>query len=192
MFAYLSGTLSYSSPSLLYMDVGGVGYEVNISLHTYSRIQDATTCKLYTHVQILDDAWKIYGFADEAERDTFRKLISISGVGAGTARVILSSRTPSELEQIISSEDIKTLQSIKGIGAKTAQRIILELKGKLATATHSENPASAMHNTTREDALIALVNLGISKNMAEAAIKKLDNAANLSVEELIKQALRAL
>src|SRR5690606_20913539 len=150
-----------------------------------------STCKLYTHVQILDDAWKIYGFADEAERDTFRKLISISGVGAGTARVILSSRTPSELEQIISSEDIKTLQTIKGIGAKTAQRIILELKGKLAAATPDENQASAIHNTTREDALIALVNLGISKNMAEAAIKKLDNAANLSVEELIKQALRA-
>ncbi len=192
MFAYLNGTLSYKSPSLLHVDVKGVGYEVNITLQTFSKIQHADSCKLFTHLHVREDAWTIYGFADEVERDTFRKLIAINGVGAGTARIILSSMTPTELEQAVFVEDIKALERVKGIGGKTAQRIVLELKGKLISTKNMGDVAATPHNTIREDALIALVNLGISRAMAEGAIKKVDKASELSVEELIKQALRAL
>lgn len=190
MFAYLEGNLTYKSPSLLHLNVNGTGYEVNITLQTFSKIQHQDKCKLFTHLHIREDAWVIYGFAEDSERETFRKLIAVNGVGAGTARIILSSITPSELEQIIFSEDIKMLERVKGIGAKTAQRLVLELKGKL-TKNIGDNTV-VQHNTTQEDALIALVNLGISKPMAETAIRKLKNTSDLSVEELIKQALRAL
>lgn len=192
MFAYLQGVLQYKSPSLIHLDVNGVGYELNITLQTFSKIQHAESCRLYTHLHIREDAWTIYGFADETERDTFRKLIAINGVGAGTARIILSSLTPQELEQAIFSEDIKVLEKVKGIGAKTAQRIVLELKGKLALPKTSGEIIAGVHNTVKDDALIALVNLGIGKVIAEAAIKKIPNSQELTVEELIKQALRAL
>ena len=192
MFAYLEGKLTYRSPSLLHMNVGGVGYELNITLHTYSHIQQADHCRLYTHLQIREDAWVLYGFADEAEKATFRQLLGINGVGAATARIILSSLTADELFTIIAQEDTRALEKVKGIGAKTAQRIILELKGKLALPQSSSTLSHAKHNTTAEDALIALVNLGISKSIAEVAIKKIKDASALSVEELIKQALRAL
>lgn len=191
MFAYLEGALTYKSPSLLYMSVNGVGYELQITLQTYSKIQQKENCRLYTHLQIREDAWVLYGFADEQERLTFRQLLAISGVGAATARIILSSLTPEELARAIASEDARTLEKIKGIGAKTAQRIILELKGKLFGAKSADLP-HVVHNTTEEDALIALVNLGISRAVAESAIKKIGNASSLTVEELIKQALRVL
>lgn len=191
MFAYLEGNLTYKSPSLIYLSVNGVGYEVQITLHTYGKIQQLEHCRLYTHLQIREDAWVLYGFADEQERTTFRQLLSISGVGAATARIILSSLTPAELEKAISAEDVKTLEKVKGIGAKTAQRIILELKGKLANfSADSITISGKPHNTTLDDALIALVNLGISKAAAESALKKIQGAESLSVEELIKQALR--
>jgi Holliday junction DNA helicase RuvA len=192
MYAYLEGDLSYKSPSLLYMNIGGVGYEVNITLQTYSRIQALDKCRLYTHLQVREDAWVLYGFADEEERATFRQLLNISGVGAATARIILSSLTTDELERAVSGEDSRTLEKVKGIGAKTAQRIILELKGKLQKSKNTGLVSAPAHNTTQEDALIALVNLGINRGMAESAIKKIDNASSLTVEELIKQALRAL
>lgn len=191
MFAYLEGNLTYKSPSLIYLSVNGVGYEVQITLQTYGKIQQLEHCRLYTHLQIREDAWVLYGFADEQERTTFRQLLSISGVGAATARIILSSLTPAELEKAISAEDVKTLEKVKGIGAKTAQRIILELKGKLANfSADSITISGKPHNTTLDDALIALVNLGISKAAAESALKKIQGAESLSVEELIKQALR--
>lgn len=192
MFAYLEGDLVYKSPSLLYMGVHGVGYELNITLQTYAKIQTLDKCRLFTHLQVREDAWVLYGFADEDERTTFRQLLNISGVGAATARIILSSLTPDELERAVSGEDSKTLERVKGIGSKTAQRIILELKGKLVKQRHGGTQSVVIHNTTQEDALIALVNLGINRGMAEAAIKKIGNAAALTVEELIKQALRAL
>jgi|SRR5690606_32536724 Holliday junction DNA helicase RuvA len=191
MFAYLEGNLTYKSPSLIYLSVNGVGYEVQITLQTYGKIQQLEHCRLYTHLQIREDAWVLYGFADEQERTTFRQLLSISGVGAATARIILSSLTPAELEKAISAEDVKTLEKVKGIGAKTAQRIILELKGKLSNfSADSITISGKPHNTTLDDALIALVNLGISKAAAESALKKIQGAESLSVEELIKQALR--
>jgi Holliday junction DNA helicase RuvA len=192
MFAYLEGVLSYKSPSLLYLSINGVGYEVNITLQTFAKIQHLEKCRLYTHLQIREDAWVLYGFADEQERATFRQLLGINGVGAGTARIILSSLTPEELERAVATDDVKTLERVKGIGAKTAQRIVLELKGKLVNAKNMETSGVAVHNTTTQDALNALVNLGINRNMAESAIKKVKDASTLSVEELIKQALRVL
>ena len=192
MYAFIEGELVYKSPSLLYLSAGGVGYEVNITLQTYSHIVNETRCRLYTHLQVREDAWVLYGFADEEERATFRQLLNINGVGAATARIILSSLTTDELERAISLEDAKTLEKVKGIGNKTALRIILELKGKLLRQKNSSPLSVQKHNTIPEDALIALVNLGISKSLAENAIKKITNASSLSVEELIKQALRAL
>jgi holliday junction DNA helicase RuvA len=192
MFAYLEGNLVYKSPSLLYVDVHGVGYELNITLQTYAKIQSLDKCRLYTHLQVREDAWVLYGFADEEERATFRQLLNINGVGAVTARIILSSLTTDELERAVNSEDNRTLERVKGIGAKTAQRIILELKGKLTKSKNTASTSPVMHNTTQEDALIALVNLGINRGMAENAIKKIANASSLTVEELIKQALRVL
>lgn len=191
MFAYLEGDLSYKSPSLLYMNVGGVGYEINITLQTYARIQQKDHCRLYTHLQVREDAWVLYGFAEEQERATFRQLLGINGVGAATARIILSSLTPEELSRAVATEDTRTLEKVKGIGAKTAQRIILELKGKLI-ASKSTDLAPSMHNTKEDDALIALVNLGISRAAADVALRKIKDTASLTVEELIKQALRAL
>lgn len=192
MFAYLEGKLTYKSPSLLHMDVGGMGYELHITLHTYSHISGAEKCRLYVHLQIREDAWVLYGFADEAEKATFRQLLSINGVGAATARIILSSLTADELYGIIAQENARALEKVKGIGAKTAQRIILELKGKLDLPQSTNSLSHPQHNTTAEDALNALVNLGIAKSIAEVAIKKIKDASTLSVEELIKQALRAL
>jgi Holliday junction DNA helicase RuvA len=192
MFAFIEGAVAHSSPSLLYLNVQGVGYEIHITLQTYARIQHLDRCRLYTHLQIREDAWVLYGFADEDERSTFRLLLGISGVGAATARIILSSMTTAELERAVNGGDSKALERVKGIGAKTAQRIILELKGKLAPGAGNMANAAPVHNTIHEDALIALVNLGIARAMAENAIKKLGDTSALTVEEIIKQALRAL
>lgn len=192
MFAYLEGDLTYKSPSLLHMAVHGVGYEVNITLQTFSKIQHLDRCRLYTHLQVREDAWVLYGFADEQERETFRQLLSISGVGAATARLILSSLKPEELSRIIATEDVNSLQKVKGIGAKTAQRIILELKGKLNALPQDMTIAGSGHNTISNDALFALVNLGIAKAAAQAAISKVEAADSLSVEDVIKKALRLL
>ncbi len=192
MFAFIEGAVAHSSPSLLYLNVQGVGYEVHITLQTYARIQHLDKCRLYTHLQIREDAWVLYGFADEDERATFRLLLGISGVGAATARIILSSMTTAELERAVNGGDNKALERVKGIGGKTAQRIILELKGKLTPGAGNIASMAPAHNTMQEDALIALVNLGIARAMAENAIKKLGDTSALTVEEIIKQALRAL
>lgn len=192
MYAFLEGDLAYKSPSLLYLSVNGVGYEVNITLQTFSKIQHLEKCKLFTHIQVREDAWVMYGFADEVERTTFRQLLAINGVGAATARLILSSLKPNELERIIAAEEVAALQKVKGIGAKTAQRIILELKGKLQLQNDDNAEASTTHNTMENDALFALVNLGISKAAAQAAIKKINVSDITSVEEMIKSALKVL
>ena len=193
MFAYLEGALVHKSPSLLHLDVGGVGYELNITLQTYAKIQHLERCRLHIHLQIREDAWVLYGFADETERSTFRSLLGISGVGAATARIILSSLTPGELEKAVTGDETSTLQRVKGIGSKTAQRIVLELKGKLTADNSGVTVAGfAPHNTKAEDALIALMNLGISKAAALEAIKKSGTTDTSTVEEVIKAALRAL
>lgn len=192
MYAFIEGEIVYKTPSLLHVAVNGVGYEVNITLQTYDKIQQLEKCRLYTHIQVREDAWVMYGFADETERSTFRQLLGINGVGATTARIILSSLTPAELGHVITTEDSKSLEKVKGIGAKTAQRIILELKGKLQIEKNTATLPALAHNTAEEDALFALINLGIGKPVAEAALKKIKNTGSLTVEELIKQALKVL
>lgn len=191
MFAYIEGDLAYKSPSLIYLSANGIGYEVNITLQTYGKIQTLDRCRLYIHLQVREDAWVMYGFAEEEERTTFRYLLAISGVGAATARIILSSLTPTELERTVALEETRTLEKVKGIGAKTAQRIILELKGKLQLP-NSGVIIPKMHNTKENDALFALVNLGINKSVAENAIRKINDSSLLTTEELIKQALQVL
>jgi Holliday junction DNA helicase RuvA len=192
MFAYLEGKITFSSPSEIYLDVNGTAYHLQITLQTFAKIQTLKQAKMYTHLQIREDAWVLYGFADEQERQTFRQLLNINGVGAATSRLILSALTPDELERAVSTEDAKTLERIKGIGAKSAQRIILELKGKLEKPKNTAGITLSPHNTITNDALNALVNLGIGKTMAEQAIAKVKNAHELTVEALIKQVLRLL
>jgi Holliday junction DNA helicase RuvA len=194
MFGYLEGKLVGLTPTQTYLDVGGVGYEVQLTLHTYEAISGQDTCRLYTHLQIREDAWVLYGFATEHERSAFQRLLSISGVGSATARILLSSLSPNDLNVIVLSGDSKALEKVKGIGAKTAQRIILELKGKLPETLPGEFNLQP-HNTKENDTLNALLGLGIGKAVAEAAVRKAKTMAgteDISVEEWIKSALKNL
>jgi Holliday junction DNA helicase RuvA len=193
MFGYLEGKLIGLTPTQTYLDVAGVGYDVQLTLHTYESIQGKSSCRLFTHLQIREDAWVLYGFATEQEREAFQRLLSVSGVGAATARILLSSLSAGELAGIIGNGDSKALEKVNGIGAKTAQRIILELKGKLPEVEGEFSPLA--HNTKENDALNALLGLGIAKSIAEAALKKVKEKADiatLTVEDWIKSALKIL
>lgn len=193
MYGYLKGKLVNMTPTQVFLDVNGVGYEVQITLNTFHAIQAKDNCLLFTHLQVREDAWVLYGFFTELEKATFKRLLGITGVGAATARILLSSLSPQEFSAIVNEGDSKALEKVKGIGAKTAQRIILELKGKLNFESEEESN-SARHNTIEQDALNALLGLGISKAMAEAALKKTKSITenNASVEERIKTALKNL
>lgn len=195
MIAYLNGKLSYKSPAMVHLDVQGVGYEVQISLNTYSRIQALENCKLLTFLHIKEDAHTLYGFFDDAERSIFLMLIGVSGIGANTARMMLSSLQPEDIQRAITMENEKMLESIKGIGAKTAKRIILELKDKFKKQKDAGFQISVTsNNTMHEDALNALVTLGIARNVAEQAIGKVLKAEPLlnDLEGLIKKSLKGL
>jgi len=192
MFAYLEENLVYKSPSMLILDLGGIGYEVHITQHTYEQIKDLDRAKLFIHMQIREDAWVLYGFAQEPERISFRHLLSIGGVGSATARMVLSALKPEELARTVATEDHRSLEKVKGIGAKTAKRIVLELKGKLLAATGSSDSGGNVSNTNAEDALNALIQLGIHRNLAEGALKKLKDPNALSVEEIVKHVLKGL
>ncbi|KAA2240534.1 Holliday junction branch migration protein RuvA [Chitinophaga agrisoli] len=195
MIAYLNGKLTHKSPAMVHVEVQGVGYEVQISLNTYSRIQGLENCKLLTFLHIKEDAHTLYGFFDEPERTMFLLLIGVSGIGATTARVMLSSLQPEDIQRAIAMENEKMLESIKGIGAKTAKRIILELKDKIKRNKDTGLQISApANNTLQEDALIALVTLGIARNVAEQAIQKVLKTEPLlqDLEGLIKKALKSL
>lgn len=194
MYDYIIGKFSIKTATHFVVETGGIGYIVNISLYTYARIKDLEQGKIYVHLAIKEDAHTLYGFADETEKKLFRHLISVSGVGAGTARMILSSLSPPELHQCIVTGNAPVLQNVKGIGAKSAQRIIIDLKDKLAKESTGEFLSSQPGNTSREEALSALVTLGFAKNSAE---KSLDVAVrsghtDMSVEALIKAALNNL
>lgn len=194
MLAYLRGKYSFKSPAQVYMDVQGVGYEVNISLNTYSAIQTLEEGKLYTYLQIKEDAHTIYGFYEKVEKDTFVLLISVSGVGAATARMMLSSLRSEEVQQAILTGNVKLLESIKGIGKKTAERIVLELKDKFNKSVTDTDRGFLTLNTLEQDALVALMALGIAKNQSELTIKKvirLEPGIN-NLEELIKKVLKAI
>ena len=181
------------TPSMVYVDVNGVGYEVQISLNTYTRIQDQEKGILHTILIVREDAHLLYGFFELAEKEMFQLLTSVSGVGASTARVMLSYMKPEELSNAIIRADIRTLEGIKGIGKKTAERIVVELKDKLAKHPLDTNIPTLKSNTLHQDALNALTALGINRSAAEQAVKKvLASEPGQPVEELIKKALRIL
>ncbi|MBC7875455.1 MAG: Holliday junction branch migration protein RuvA [Ferruginibacter sp.] len=193
MIAYLKGDFVHKSPAVVQVDVNGVGYEVQISLNTYSKIQASDKGMLHTTLLIREDAHILYGFFELAEKEMFLQLISISGVGASTARVMLSYMKPDELARAIIQGDTRTLEGIKGIGKKTAERMVVELRDKLAKQPLELNISTMKNNTLQQDALNALTALGINRQAAGQAIEK-TLAANpiLPVEELIKKALRTL
>jgi holliday junction DNA helicase RuvA len=193
MIAYLKGDFVHKSPALVHVDVHGVGYEVQITLNTYTRIQDHEKGLLHTVQIIREDAHILYGFFDVLEKEMFQQLIAVSGIGASTARVMLSYLKPEELARAIINSDIRTLESIKGIGKKSAERIVLELKDKLAKHATESNISPMKNNTLQQDALNALTALGINRTAAEQAVKKtLASDPDLLVEELIKKSLRIL
>jgi Holliday junction DNA helicase RuvA len=194
MIAYIDGRLTYKSPALVHLDVNGLGYEVQISLHTYSRIQHLERCKLLTWLHIKEDAHTLYGFFDEDERVVFLQLIGVSGVGAATARIILSSMKPGEVRAAVTGENEKLLERVKGIGAKTAKRIILELKDKMLSHPGTAVLMPAAGNTVQVDALNALLALGIGRPAAENAIRKVSRTfpAEGDLEQMIKEALKNL
>lgn len=194
MIAYIKGKLAYKDPTYVIIDVNGVGYHINIPLSTFSQIKDDENCFLHTYLHVKEDAQTLYGFASEADKKVFLHLISISGVGPSTGLMVQSSLSAEELQNAIVSEDVKTIQSVKGIGGKTAQRIILELKDKLRKeGIESTGSSPSANNTIRFEALSALVTLGINKNSAEKTVDKiLKNSGNqITLEELIKMALKA-
>lgn len=194
MIAYLKGDFVYKTPAVVNIDVNGVGYEVQISLNTYSKIQNLEKGILYTSLLIREEAHVLYGFFDLAEKEMFLELIGVSGIGASTARVMLSYMKPEELAMAIVHADFKTLEGIKGIGKKTAERIVVELRDKLAKQPLASNISTLKHNTLHQDALNALMALGISRLAADQAIKKViqsDPTLN-KIEDIIKLALKSL
>jgi len=194
MIAYLSGKFTYKTPTVIYVDVHGIGYEVNISLNTYTQIQKLEEGKLYTYLQIKEDAHTLYGFFDSIEKEMFILLISVSGVGAATARMMLSGMKPDEISNAIVMKHTSILEGVKGIGRKTAERLVLELKDKVSKISTSSSGNVVVGNTFAQDALNALVALGISRPLAEQAIKKIvtiEPSIN-SLETLIKKALKAI
>lgn len=194
MYAYLEGKFTLKNPAQVYVDINGVGYAVNISLNTYSHIQNIESGKLFTYLQIKEDGHTLYGFFDRGEKEMFIQLISVSGVGATTARMMLSHLKPDEVSAAIQQGNIKLLESIKGIGKKTAERLVLELRDKVNKMDSIVQVPPLAGNSTQQDALNALVALGITRAQAESAIKKIyltDSNTN-NLEELIKKALKAI
>jgi holliday junction DNA helicase RuvA len=195
MYDYFEGRLEEKNPAYAVIDVHGVGYFLNISLNTYTKLpEEDHQCKLYAHLAVKEDALVLYGFSESDERDLFRELITVSGVGAGTARMILSSLNPDEIAEAIVTGNAPQLQRIKGIGQKTAQRIIIDLKDRLSKELIPHQKSGFVHNTKREEALSGLIILGFQKMVAEKALNKVieTKGTALSVEELIRNALKIL
>ena len=193
MIDYIKGKLTEVTPTFIVIDNGGIGYFVSISLSTFTRLEGKDECKILVHEIIREDSYQLFGFADKEERDIFRLLISVSGVGASTARMVLSSLNYDEIEKAILGSDVNTLKSVKGIGLKTAQRIIVDLKDKLGKQSGTGEIFAFTNNTKRDEALSALVMLGFGRS---AVLKVLDRITreekNLTVEDMIKRALKSL
>ncbi|MDA9215608.1 Holliday junction branch migration protein RuvA [Flavobacteriaceae bacterium] len=193
MITQLQGRLVEKSPTDVVIDCHGVGYFVNISLHTFAQLPTSENVKLFTHLQVREDAHILYGFSSIVEREIFRLLISVSGVGASTARTMLSSLSPTQVTEAIASSDVATIQSVKGIGAKTAQRVLLDLKDKILKVYGLDDVSMVSSNTNKNEALSALDTLGFTRKQAEkvcdAVIKEYPQA---TIEEIIKQALKKL
>ena len=194
MVAYLTGKFAYKNPTVVYIEANGVGYEVNISLNTYTQIQNLSEGKLFTHLQIKEDSHTLYGFFDIAEKEMFLMLISVSGVGAATARMMLSNMLPAEISKAIMQGNSKLLESVKGIGKKTAERLVLELKDKVSKQPSEGIVNFSKGNSLQQDALNALVALGISKSVAEYSVNKIlsENPSENQLEQIIKKALKAI
>lgn len=198
MIAYIHGKLAFKCPTYVIIETTGVGYQIHISLNTYSKIPENTSngaslIKLYTYLSIKEDAHTLYGFADEGEKRLFIHLISVSGIGPNTARMMLSSITPAEIEQAIVNGDVPQIQRIKGIGPKSAQRLVLELQDKLKKEVGNSLIAIPQNNSIRDEALTALVMLGFVKNSAEKVVDSiLRRTDDLTVEGLIKESLKNL
>jgi len=194
MIAFLRGNFVHKTPTVVYVDVNGVGYEVLVSLNTYSKIQGLEKGILQTYMHIREDGQTLYGFFDVAEKEMFILLISISGVGAATARMMLSSIKPEEIARAILQGNAKQLESIKGIGKKSAERIILELRDKVGKTLPETNISPLINNTLEQDALNALIALGIARPAAEQAVRKVltHTPDPGKVEDIIKQALKTL
>lgn len=193
MLEFIKGEIIETTPAYLVLQNNGLGYFINISLNTYSGISEKKECLLYIHEIVREDAYMLYGFADKKERELFRSLISVSGVGSNTASMMLSSLSPEELKAAIVQERVNALKSIKGIGAKSAQRIIVDLKDKLEKEHTGEEIISSPDNTSKEEALSALVTLGFPKKNVEKVLENLTGQEpDLNVESLVKQALKKL
>lgn len=194
MYAYLQGKFTEKTPAQVYIDVNGVGYEVNISLNTWLQIQSLEQGKLFIYLQVKEDGHTLFGFFDKAEKEMFLLLIGISGVGAATARMMLSSLKPTEVSRAIVQGNVKLLESVKGIGKKTAERLVLELKDKLSKQGLNGTISASAGNSFEQDALNALTALGISRQQAEHSIQKIIHAepAISNLEDVIKKALKAI
>jgi Holliday junction DNA helicase RuvA len=199
MYEYISGTIEELNPSYLILRNQGIGYFIHISLTTYTylsrhqEISSENVCKIYIYQIVREDALLLYGFYDLKERDMFKQLIGVSGIGANTSRLILSSLTPEQLAQSVGSEDVNQLKKIKGIGAKSAQRIIIDLKDKIGKPDEKQTMTETHESTVKDEALSALLTLGFSKKGADTVLDHiLSDEKQLSVEELVKEALKRL
>ncbi|MFT3793515.1 Holliday junction branch migration protein RuvA [Flavobacterium sp.] len=193
MIAHLQGKLVEKTPTEVVIDCGGVGYHVNISLHTYSLLPKTENIKLFTYLQIKEDAHTLFGFVEKSEREIFKMLLSVSGIGAGIARTMLSSLEPKQIIQALAVGDIGTIQSIKGIGNKTAQRAILDLKDKVLKVYDLDEVSMTANNTNKDEALSALEVLGFNKKLAEKVVDRIaKDSPEATVEMIIKQALKNL
>jgi holliday junction DNA helicase RuvA len=193
MIDYIKGIVTQLNPASVTVEAGGIGYSISISLSTYSKLDGKADLKILVHEVIREDAHQLYGFADIGEREIFRQLISVSGVGASTARMMLSSLSPVEIEKAILGSDVNLLKSVKGIGLKTAQRIIVDLKDKVGKQSGSGEIFAFADNTRRDEALSALVMLGFPKGAVSKVLEKIvREEKDLTVEEMIKRALKSL
>ena len=193
MITHLRGKLVERNPTELVVECGGVGYLLHISLHTFSLLPVEEAISIYTHLQVKEDSHSLYGFMEASERAVFRLLISVSGIGANTARTMLSSLSPEELKDAIASSNVGAIQSVKGIGLKTAQRVIIELKDKMLKIYDLDEFSAPIDNTNKEEALSALEVLGFLRKQSEKMVDRiLKESPGLSVEQIIKQTLKSL
>ena len=193
MIHHLKGKLVEKSPTHVVIECGGVGYFVNISLHTFSKLNDTENINLFTHLQVKEDSHTLFGFVEKSEREIFRLLLSVSGIGSSTARTMLSSLSPAQIRDAIANGNVPSIQAIKGIGVKTAQRVILDLKDKVLKVYDIDQVSFHSNNTNKEEALSALEVLGFARKQSEKVIDKvLLQDSSLSVENIIKLALKNL
>jgi Holliday junction DNA helicase RuvA len=193
MITHIQGKLVEKTPTQVVIDCGGVGYHVNISLHTFSLLPNADFIKLFTHLQVKEDAHTLFGFVEKSEREIFKLLLSVSGIGANIARTMLSSLDPKQITNAIASADVVTIQSIKGIGSKTAQRVILDLKEKVLKLYDLDEVSITLNNTNKDEALSAMEVLGFVRKTSEKVIDKIvKEDPEASVESIIKKALKIL